>query len=293
MSKGEGQKPVLAAVGMFDGVHRGHAFLLRELAAKARETGMRPLALTFARHPIDILRPDSAPKLLGSPRQRCNYIKDTFAIDTAVLDLDAAGLSMTAEEFLRLIHERFGAEALLMGYDNHIGSDRRTGPELADGAAPIPVITAPAYPDVAVCSSDIRHALRNGDIARANELLGHRFTIAGKVVSGRHIGTGIGFPTANIRPEEAAQLLPADGVYAVDMHIGGRTLRGMANIGKRPTVGGEERTFEVNIFDFNEDIYGCEVEAEFLARLRDERRFDSLEALGAQLAADRTAALKI
>lgn len=288
MFGGNGQQPVMAAVGMFDGVHRGHAFLLRTLAYEAVRAGMRPLAITFARHPQAILRPERAPGLLGGVEQRCKYIKDTFCIDTAVLNLDADGLKMTASEFLEILNRDYGVKALLMGYDNHIGSDRRTAVDLA--GAVIPVLSAPPCPEIAVSSSAIRDAISRGEIKKANNLLGHNFTVAGSVVGGHRLGRKIGFPTANIDPSEPAQLLPADGVYAVDVLLDGHRMRGMANIGKRPTVGGEERTFEVHILDFYGDLYGRKPEVQIIARLRDERRFDSLDALSAQLSADRDAA---
>lgn len=286
-----GQAGAIAAVGMFDGVHRGHAFLLRTLAEKAAETGLRPLAITFERHPQSILRPDSHPALLGSAEQRKSYIKESFGIATEILDLDADGLKMSAEEFIDMIHIRFGVDALLMGYDNRIGCDRRTGADLA--GASIPVFTAPPCPGISVSSSAIRKTVAAGDITAANALLGHPFTIEGKVVSGNHIGTKIGFPTANIEPDEPAQLLPADGVYAVDAIVGNLRMRAMANIGKRPTVNGDTRTFEVHIIDFAGNLYGSGISVEFLSRLRDERRFDSLDDLAAQLAADQSAASKI
>lgn len=279
----------MAAVGMFDGIHRGHAFLLDELVRKARERGMRPLALTFAVHPKAIVRPGNAPALLGAPEQRCRYITERFGIDADILDLDADSLKMTASQFINYIREKYGVEALLMGYDNHIGSDRRSGADLVGGTFPVEIV--PPCPDVEVCSSAVREAIRGGDIAHATTLLGHPFTIAGTVVPGQHLGTKLGFPTANIRPDEPQQLLPADGVYAVDIVLDGHRHRGMANIGKRPTVGGSDRTFEVHIIDFDGDIYGRRVEVEILGRLRDERRFATLSELQTQLASDRLAAL--
>lgn len=290
MLAGKGQQAVMAAVGMFDGVHRGHAFLLRTLACEASRAGMRPLALTFAHHPLSILNPDLAPKLLGGVEQRCSYIKDTFGIDTDVLGLDAVGLKMTAAEFLETISRDYGVKALLMGYDNHIGSDRCTGADLLGST--FPVIIAPPYPDVAVSSSAIRDAVCRGDIEKANALLGHNFTVEGTVVGGRRLGRTLGFPTANIEPAEPDQLLPSDGVYAVDVILDGSRLRGMANIGKRPTVGGDERTFEVHILDFDGDLYDRVLDVQMISRLRDERRFESIGELAAQLALDRDAAVK-
>lgn len=279
----------IAAVGMFDGVHRGHAHLLDSLRRHAAVRGMEPLVLTFARHPMSILRPDAAPPLLTSPGLRTQLIHARGIADVGVMDFRKEDFALTAEQFIRKIKDQYGADALLMGFNNHIGSDRRTCADLrADG---FDVAAATPYPGMDVSSSLIREQIRRADFATAAEMLGHPFTVRGTVVTGRRLGRTIGFPTANIQPEDASQLLPPDGVYAVDAHIGGSTLRGMANIGTRPTVGGHHRTFEVHIIGFDGDIYGATIDIDFLARIRPERQFPSLEALTTQLALDRAAAL--
>ncbi len=281
----------IAAVGMFDGVHRGHAYLLRTLCEKAKIFNLKPLALTFARHPLSILRPKIAPRLLTGVRQRAELIHATGVENVAIFDFHREDFALTAEEFIEKIKIEYSVVALLMGFNNHIGSDRRSGAELRD--AGFPVVVSDALPNMEVSSSQVRAAIYDANFRKAEELLSHAYSVCGSVEEGRHIGRTIGFPTANIHPEEDAQLLPPDGVYAVDVLIDGSQIRGMANIGTRPTVGGHRRTFEVHIIDFGSDLYGKQLCISFLSRLRDEQRFESIEALALQLAADKEAALKL
>lgn len=288
MSRGQNRRHI-AAVGMFDGVHRGHAYLLDSLRRDADRRDMEPLVLTFARHPMSILRPDTAPALLTSTGLRTQLIHSLGIADVKVMDFGKGDFALTAAQFIEKIKSRYGADALLMGFNNHIGSDRRTYADLiADG---YDITAATPCPDIDASSSLIREQIHKADFGKAEAMLGHRFTVRGTVVPGQRLGRTIGFPTANIQPEDASQLLPPDGVYAVDAHIDGDTYRGMANIGTRPTVGGHHRTFEVHIIDFAGDIYGTSLDIDFISRLRPERQFPSLEALTAQLALDRTAAL--
>ena len=279
----------IAAVGMFDGVHRGHAYLLDSLRSAAAERGMVPLVLTFAHHPMSVLRPDDAPAILTSPGLRSQLIHNLGIAGVKVMDFGKQDFALTAAQFIEKIKCHYSTDALLMGFNNHIGSDRRTCADLiADG---YDIIPATPCPDIDASSSLIREQIRKADFGKAEAMLGHRFTVRGTVVPGRRLGRTIGFPTANIQPEDASQLLPPDGVYAVDAHIGCTAYRGMANIGSRPTVGGHHRTFEVHIINFTGDIYGATLDIDFISRLRPERQFPSLEALTAQLALDRTIAL--
>lgn len=280
----------IAAVGMFDGVHKGHAHLLRQLKDEAAERGLVPLVLTFARHPLSVLHPECAPSVLTGTGLRADLIRQ-FGIDNiGILDFSSDDFRLGAEEFMDRIRDEYGVEALLMGFNNHIGSDRLTWQDLAaQGRA---VIGASRYPDMKVSSSAVRAAVVGNDFAKAEELLGHPFTIRGIVVGGRRIGRTIGFPTANVVPEDAAQLIPDDGVYAVAVRTDGGTYRGMANIGMRPTVGGTNRTLEVHLIGFEGDLYGQTVDISFIRRLREERCFPDLQALKEQLASDRRAAME-
>lgn len=279
----------IAATGMFDGVHLGHRHLLRALAAEAEKRGLTPLALTFAEHPLATLRPGCAPAILTSQSLKKELIGKAGIDGCVIMPFGKEDFALTAAQFTEKIRNDYGVDVLLMGFNNHIGSDRRTAAELA--AAGLPVVCADEYPGLSVSSSQIREAVGKADFTKVQALSGHRFTVRGTVGGGQHIGRTIGFPTANITPEDTHQLLPPDGVYAVDVHLAAATFRGMANIGMRPTVAGTKRTFEVNIIGFSGDIYGERADIDFISRLRDERRFESLDALAAQLAADRAAAL--
>ncbi|MCM1067531.1 MAG: riboflavin biosynthesis protein RibF [Muribaculaceae bacterium] len=285
-------KGYIATIGTFDGVHRGHASLLAHLSAEARRLGMRPLALAISPHPMAIVRPQAAPPILTLPDQRIKLIEQISGVEARILSLGRDDFALSGAEFISRLHERCGVEAFVMGFNNHIGSDHATAAHLS--AAPIPVFTAEACPGGAhISSSAIRRALAAGQIAEATAMLGHSYTYRGRVAHGKKLGRTISFPTANIAPFDAAQLLPATGVYAVDATLpDGSTHRAMANIGRRPTVDadGAPISFEVHIMGFDGDLYGSSVEISFISRLRDEQHFDSLDALRHQLQADAEAA---
>lgn len=289
----------MAAVGMFDGLHTGHRFVLGELRRHAAMRGMQPMVITFANHPSDILRPDNMPHLLMSVETKRRAISDLTGIQTVeVLQFTAEFAAMTAQEFLNKLKSR-GVAALVMGFNNHIGSDRLDAKQ-AKGLGIIDIEELQACPgDENASSSCLRKAVSQADFAAAKALLGHNFTIEGSVVHGRKLGRTIGFPTANIQPHLAErQLLPPDGVYAADVMLKGenRTHRAIVNIGHRPTVDHSDtpaRTIEAHILDFSGDIYGCGISLTFLSALRAEQRFPSLEALRTQLTADAEAARHI
>ena len=206
---------------------------------------------------------------------------------------------MTTEEYLRMLIEEYGARSVLLGYDNRIGCDAKDADHVARIAESIglDVIRADMYASetgVAVSSTKIRERLSDGDVTGAAEMLGYRYSLHGVVVAGNRLGRTIGFPTANMQLYEPLKLIPANGVYFVTVKTLGRELYGMCNIGCRPTVSeGNARTIETNIFGFDEDIYGLDMEISFVSKIRDEIRFDSLEALRGQLALDRDICLEL
>lgn len=281
----------IAAIGMFDGVHLGHRAILDALAEQAVASGREPIAFTFAVHPRETLT-GACPGLITDIEQKRSMISPVAR--TVVLDFGKDDFAMTAVEFLERLKTAYGVDAVVMGYNNHIGSDRRDAGWLAANCD-TEIFEVGRYCDGAEApsSSRIREYILNGDVAAARELLGHAFAVRGTVVHGREIGRTIGFPTANIEPADPRQILPADGVYAVAVHIGDELKRGMANIGTRPTLSdGRGKTLEVNIFDFEGELYGKTVSVDFLGRLRPESAFADLDALKAQLQRDKTAALK-
>lgn len=292
----------VAATGFFDGVHLGHKQVIDQLCAVARERGEESLLVTFWPHPRSVLQQD-ADRLrllstLQEKRARClSYGVDRFE----VLPFDLAFSELSAETFIReYLVERLGATALVLGYDHRLGHDAfaSTAEMMATvarcGVTPVRVEAFSRGLDVVISSTQIRRALFAGDVVLAEHMLGYCYGLHGVVVSGNRIGRTIGFPTANMQLYEPLKLVPADGVYAVRVRVLGRTWQGVCNIGIRPTVGaGGARTIETHILDFDREIYGLDLDIEFCARLRDEKRFDSLDQLKEQLCIDRKKAGEI
>ena len=207
--------------------------------------------------------------------------------------------TLTTEDYLRMLMDEYGAKAVLIGYDNRMGSDASGADEVARtaevlGLEVIRTDMVPSEKGYAVSSTKIRERLEEGDVSEAASMLGYRYQLHGVVVAGNRLGRTIGFPTANMQLYEPLKLIPGNGVYFVKVKTLGRDLYGMCNIGCRPTVGlGNARTIETNIFGFDEDIYGLDLELTFMERIREEHRFGSLEDLKKQLEKDRDACLTI
>jgi riboflavin kinase/FMN adenylyltransferase len=289
----------VATIGMFDGVHRGHQALLAWLNDYARAHSLAPMVVTFTPHPMAVVCPAKAPQLLTSYDDRRRLIEQQLDNGTVVeLNFDQSLRTKTAAQFMQLLHDEYNVTALIMGYNHHFGSDgvREFEQYQALGAAcGIEVIREQQMCDntldVQISSSSVRGELQSGDIATANRLLGRPYTLQGKVVSGKHLGRTIGFPTANLQPDKQ-RLVPAPGVYAAATEIDGTRYAAMVNIGTCPTVStGSNQTIEVNIIDWTGDLYSASLTIQFIAHLRTEQKFDSLDALQAQLTADRLATL--
>ena len=287
---------MIATTGFFDGVHCGHRLVIDRLVSLAHERGDESLVVTFWPHPRAVLQDGARELRLLTSLEEKKALLTALGVDRIeVLGFTREFAALTAERYLReVLRDRFGVTTLLMGYDNRIGSDRLTASSLGPlvhhlGMDIIEVEALSASPDNAVSSTKIRKALEEGRIDDANRMLGYRYSLQGVVVAGNRLGRTIGFPTANMKLFEPLKLVPARGVYAVDVEVLGKTWRGMTNIGMRPTVGGTFTTIETNILDFDEDIYGLPIRVTFLRRIRDEVRFPSLEALKEQLGRDREA----
>ena len=275
------------AVGMFDGVHRGHQFLLRGLREEAARRGLQPVAVTFASHPAALTRPGAEPMLLQDLDERLDTLH-AAGVETLVLDFNPELRRLTAEEFLRKMHAEHEADFLLLGFNNRLGSDRLgfDSPELDEACRRVGVelLRMPPLPGLEISSSAIRRAIAEGDMEGAAEMLGRPYELEGKVVEGRRIGRTIGVPTANIQVD-SHRLLPANGVYL------GRMLghKAVVNIGRRPTVDHSARpevTVEAHLLDFDGDLYGKTVRLELLRRLRSERKFNGLDELKEAIAND-------
>lgn len=267
-----------AVVGVFDGVHAGHRFLLSQLKEIARVRGLKPVAVTFRRHPLELVAPGAVPLQICSAEERERLLREA-GVEPLWLDFTPELRAMPAMQFLELLRSK-GIGLLLMGFNNRIGSDRRCGAELAGG--PVEVMTAQELPESGVSSSGVRSAVERGDMARAARMLGRPFALEGEVVRGRQVGRTIGFPTANVSVCPG-MLMPPNGVY--EAQVGDR--KAVVNIGCRPTLdNGNDVTVEVLLLDFDGNLYGKRLKVEFLRRLRPEMKFGSLDELKAQIARD-------
>lgn len=285
----------MATIGFFDGVHRGHQFLIANVMEEARKTGLQSLVITFDRHPRQVLSQDYQPRLLTTLDRKLQLLSLTGVDNVAVLHFTKEMAALSAHDFMQqILYDKLNVRKLIIGYDNRFGHDRTSGFEdyVEYGKKTgIWVIQSQAFVlhGINVSSSVIREMLAEGDVERAADCLGYPYTIVGTVVHGLENGRKMGFPTANVDLRGSGQLIPAPGVYAVRARSTSTMSfhRGMLNIGTRPTFGGTEISIEVNIFNWADDLYGKELAVCFLHRVREERRFDSMEELEQQLKKDK------
>lgn len=283
-----------ATIGFFDGVHRGHQFMIDSLTTMAHAQGRQSLVITFDRHPRQVVHADYVPQLITTTDEKLQLLHATAADRIEVLHFDTQMAQLSAYEFMRqVLHEKYGVAMLLTGYDNRFGHNRaegfadyvRYGEEMGMKVlqnTPIDI------DGMRVSSSLIRRLIVEGNITEASNCMGHPYSITGSVAHGFQEGRRIGFPTANIVPESAEKLVPGNGVYATRVSVeGGEWMPAMLNIGTNPTFQRQQTTIEAHIIGFEGDIYGRKVRVEFGRKLRDEQRFESVEALQKQLEADK------
>lgn len=289
----------VVTVGMFDGVHLGHRQLISHLLALSATTGLTPFVVTFDRHPRQVLDPSSPLSLLSTRDERLALLESCGVPNVAMVHFDKDTASLSACDFAaRFLCGRLNMRLLLLGYDNSFGSRRNNDfaqlPQLAASENfDIRNDEAVLMDGIDISSTKIRRLLQQGDIRRANAMLGAPYSVCGTVAHGRHIGTSLGFPTANLQPDDPSKLLPAAGVYALRATIGGKAYVAMANLGTQPTFHQNHNELEVHLLDFNEDIYGCRLQVEFVDRIRDIHTFASPDELVAQLHVDRETAISI
>lgn len=274
----------VVATGFFDGVHLGHRRVISALVSSARERAEEAIVVTFATHPRAVLQQDARTlRLLSSPAEKAAMLKSLGVDRVEVLDFTRDFSRMKAEEYLRdIVRDRLGGTAVLLGYDNRLGSDQFSPEQLRPLAGRLGmdvVIVPPARleGDIIVSSTKIRAALSEGRVGDAAAMLGYEYPVSGVVVSGKQLGRKIGFPTANMQLYEPLKLIPGRGVYLSEVETLGRRFYGMTNVGD---------IIETNIFDFSEDIYGLDIIVKFKKRLRDGKRLNSIEELKAQLTCD-------
>ena len=289
---------MVVATGFFDGVHVGHRLVIDQLVRAAAERGDESMVITFWPHPRNVLQKEARSlRLLSTLAEKEAMIRQLGVDRFEVLCFTKDFSAMTTEEYLRHIMKEYGAKAILLGYDNRMGSDAADPDQVARkaeelGLEVIRTEMVPAQQGYAVSSTKIREKIEEGEVEAAAQMLGYGYSLHGVVVAGNRLGRTIGFPTANMQLYEPLKLVPGNGVYFVKVKTLGRDLYGMCNIGHRPTVGtGNARTIETNIFGFDEDIYGLDMDVTFISKIRDEVKFDSLDALKHQLECDRDACL--
>lgn len=291
-------------IGTFDGVHIGHQKIISRLQEVSAQYGGETVILTFFPHPRMILHPDDQNiKLISTLNEKAEKLAE-HGIDHLIITPFTRDFSnLSPEEYIReILVNKIGIKQIVIGYDHRFGKDRKGGLEelqhfSADFNYMVEEIPEQDINDVAVSSTKIRNAILSGDVQTANDFLGYPFQLSGKVIKGDQIGRTLGFPTANLFIEESYKLIPSDGIYAVHIEVmndyePAEQFAGMAYIGDRPTINGMSRNIEVNIFDFNKDIYGRMIRIQFLKFLRGDQKFNSLDELKEQLKRDEEAARK-
>lgn len=290
----------VVTIGTFDGVHIGHRKIISGIKELAESTGGETVILTFFPHPRMILHPeDESLKLITTIAEKAELMEQLGVDHLIITPFSRDFSNQSAESYIRdVLVNKIGTKKIVIGYDHRFGKDRQGGFEDLQRLGPVygfDVVEIPEQDinEVAISSTRIRNALLSGDIDLANTFLGYPFFITGKVVRGDQIGRQIGYPTANIVVEEKYKLIPGDGIFAVTVTIANEKYKGMAYIGSRPTVNGLTRNIEVNIFDFNEDIYNQTIRMEFHHYIRGDVKFSSLDELKVQLAQDKVDVLKV
>lgn len=296
--KGESLHNSVVTIGTFDGVHVGHQKIINRLITTAKKEDLQSVVLTFFPHPRMVLQNDADIKLINTIEERQN-IFEKLGLDCLFIKQFTRDFSRwSAEDFVKnLLVDKLHAKKVIIGYDHHFGRNRsaniddlKTYGELYNFE--VEEISAQEIDDVSVSSTKIRKALLDGDIKTANSYLGYNFMLSGTIVTGKGLGNTIGFPTANLKVNESYKLIPKQGVYIVQSTINGNIVYGMMNIGLNPTVNSSmNESIEIHFFNFNESIYNLNLKIELLDRIRDEQKFDSLDALTMQLKQDKTTSL--
>lgn len=291
-------KDAVITIGTFDGVHMGHKVILQQIVKHAKEAGGESILITFEPHPRKLIAPDQPLKILTPLEQKLQLVLNEGVDHVVVAPFTQAFAGLSAEAYIKdFLVAKFKPKAIVIGYDHRFGHDRAGDIDLlkkyaATHSYTVYEIPAQLIEEAAVSSTKIRNAIQAGHVSEATQMLGRHYSITGTVISGAKLGRTIGFPTANVQPQDADQLIPEKGVYAVQLQWKGQAYNGMLNIGNRPTVSNELTLhIEAHLFDFNEDIYNEMVEIIFVQRLRDEVKFPSLDALKEQLQKDKAAAM--
>ena len=299
----------VVTIGTFDGVHVGHRKIISRLTEVAKQTNGESVILTFFPHPRMIINPEDVNlKLITTISEKAKLLEQLGVDHLIITPFTRDFSNLSAETYIqKVLVDKIGTKRIIIGYDHHFGKDREGNLDQLQKFAPVYGYQVEEIPeqdihDIAVSSTQVRQALKKGDIQTANDFLGYPFSLFGQVIKGDQLGRTLGFPTANLLIEEPYKLIPCDGIYAVKIRVHSdsqisnltsRVYQGMAYIGNRPTINGMSRNIEVNIFDFNQDIYRQYLTMEFIHFIRDDIRFTNIEDLKIQIAKDKQAALSL
>ncbi|MGE5943861.1 MAG: bifunctional riboflavin kinase/FAD synthetase [Flavobacteriales bacterium] len=291
------KEPTVVTIGTFDGVHVGHQKIIRRLVDAGIKNDLKSVILTFFPHPRMVLQKDIGIKLINTIDER-SAILSSLGLDYLLIKKFTKEFSrLSAEDFVKkILVDKLNAKRVIIGYDHRFGRNRNADIEDLKRFGEkcgfeVEEISAKDINDVSVSSTKIRTALNEGDIAKANTFLGYNFMLTGIVTKGKGLGKQLGFPTANIAIEEDYKLIPKYGSYIVSSIINEQLIYGMMNIGVNPTVNGEKESIEVHFFNFDDTIYNKKIQINLLKRIRDEQKFESVDALKNQLSKDKQASL--
>lgn len=280
-------------IGTFDGVHCGHSTILEQVREYAKSVGGESVLITFEPHPRKLIFPEHEIQMITPLDKKLELITAAGIDHVVVVPFTREFAELSAREYVSgFLVGYFKPDAIVIGYDHHFGNDRKGDINLLkelkeDYDFEVVEIPAQHIQDAAVSSTKVRNAIAAGEVDGASKMLGRNYTLSGKVTKGAQLGRTIGYPTANIVPNHTEQIIPANGVYAVRVNYKGSIYSAMLNIGYRPTVSNENTLhIEAHLFDFSQDIYNESLELEFIARLRDEQKFSSVDALKEQLGKD-------
>jgi riboflavin kinase/FMN adenylyltransferase len=289
----------VVTVGVFDGVHKGHLEIVRKLSAVATEKKCESVIVTFEPHPRLVLPHHAELRLLHTLEEKLGRFEIAGVDSVLVIPFDREFAKISPHDFIKnVLVDQIQLSHVITGYDHFFGQNRQgdfdmlseMGKQYNFSVDELQMVTVG---NINVSSSSVRRTLLDGDVSLASNMLGYVYAITGEVVVGNKIGRNIGFPTANLKPGNPHKLIPGQGVYASLVNINGLIYKGMTNIGYRPTIDSDRLTIEVNIFDFDQDIYGTEITLSFVERIRNEKRFGSLGGLQLQLAEDKIVSTKI